>query len=331
MKVLFITVFLLIILAPSAIAQPSALTTGVEPSFSHDEKLIAFASIQKGHRDIFVIDELGKSRRLTNDFYWDGQPSFKLKDKAVVFVSDRSGNRELWQVGLDGENLRQLTSGEGWKSNPSIGPTGSIAFVSGRHPEHDIYILERGAIRRLTYLKDEIYSPVWSPDGKKIAFVMAGDLMVIGVDGTGLKKLESGVYHRGLSWSTEWDILYLARKFGYDLWRIDSISSDSKRLIYEGVTDSWEVNPSISGSGKIAFSTDKDGFYNIYVFDAITPYALKEPLPVPIPALVSESIPAPVENPVEAPKTALEIIEESTLEKSRDDLEEMRERFLSPI
>jgi hypothetical protein len=41
--------------------------------------------------------------------------------------------------------------------------------------------------------------------------------------------------------------------------------------------------------------------------------------------LVSESIPAPVENPVEAPKTALEIIEESTLEKSRDDLEDPKQ------
>ncbi|RMF90941.1 MAG: hypothetical protein D6733_02575 [Methanobacteriota archaeon] len=277
----------LLLLLPAVSAAPRSLGYGFEPSYSPDGREMVYAAVEDGVRDIFLIDEAGRRSRLTSDIYWDGQPVFTADGRGVVFVSDRSGKRELWQVDIATGALEQLTHGDGWKSHPSVSRDGRVVFTSGRHPDLDLYVLEGGAVRRLTYLEDEIYSPVWSPDGGRIAFVREGELMVIKDDGTGLEHLASEVYSRGLAWSGEGRIFYLRKGAGYDLWSVRADDPDREELIYEGVTDSWEVDPAVSGEGDVAFSTDKDGFYTIYVIDAAIPpaYLGAPPEPAPNPAI----------------------------------------------
>jgi TolB protein len=160
MKKPLLAILILTVFAPPSAAEIVALTYGVEPSFSSDGSLIAHSKMEGGSRDIFVVDESGTKLQLTSDIFWDGQPTFLPGAKSVVFVSDRSGARELWTVNLDGKNLKQLTSGGGWKANPSVSPSGKIVFTSGRHPNLDIYILEGGVVRRLTHFEGMVYSPV---------------------------------------------------------------------------------------------------------------------------------------------------------------------------
>jgi hypothetical protein len=323
MKKLAFTFLFLLLLSPSVLAEPKILDYGFEPSFSLDGRMIAYASMEMGYRDIFVVDELGVKKRLTSDIYWDGQPVFTPDGRNVVFVSDRTGNRELWQAAISGKNLRQLTAGEGWKSYPSVSTSGRIAFTSGRHPHLDIYVLEDGAVKRLTYLEDEIYSPVWSPDGEEIAFVNGEVLMIINADGTGLEKIASGVYSRGISWGEDGKIVYLARNLGYDVWSVAAEDPGNPKLIYEGVTDSWEVSPAISSRGEIAFSSDKDGFYTIYVLDVTLPPAQLTAPPVPVVAPALEPAPSsiPSENPAGAGQPSSDVEEEMTRDKSRNENE----------
>ncbi len=301
MRRLFLTFLIFLVLLQCAQALPEPITPGVEPSFSNDGTMIVYSATHRGLKDIFYIDRAGNKKQVTSDIFWDGQPAFTQNDRAIIFVSDRSGNRELWQTDLDGENLRQLTSGDGWKSSPAVSRDGRIAFTSGRHPDLDIFILEKGLTQRITFLEDEIYSPTWSPDGKRISFVINGELVIINSDGTGMVKLDTGVYTRGISWGIDGRILYLKRKLGYDLWSVDSKNPGKKELIYEGVTDSWEVNPSISSLSEIAFSTDKDGVYRIYKFKVQIPPAIFEALPSANPA--SAANPSTIENKVELSKT----------------------------
>jgi hypothetical protein len=330
MKVITFAILILAVISAPASAEPSAVAYGVEPTFNGDGKLIAYAGMEGGSRDIFVIDDGGRKRRLTSDIYWDGQPAFSPDSDSAVFVSDRSGNRELWQLSLDGSGLKQLTSGEGWKSSPSVGSNGAIIFIAGRHPSQDIYILDEGVVQRLTTLEDEVYSPVWSHDGDKIAFVLREDLMTINRDGTGLEKIATGVYSRGLSWSRNGRLLYLTRDIGYDLWSIDFFGSGKKDLIYEGVTDSWEVNPAISSQGRVAFATDKDGFYTIYVFEidisgvrieAQKPDALPEVALEPALTPPDYPVEAPIPAPLPAPQPTDEIVEERIHENTREERE----------
>ncbi len=281
----------------TAAAQPVELVVGVEPSFNAKGEELVYSSTVKGQRNIYLLDETGASKRLTSSISWDGEPVFSNNDRFIIFVSDRTGNRELWRIDRFSGNLKQLTNEGGWKSNPSVSQTGVIAFISGRHPKRDVYILEGGIQRRLTHLDGEIYSPAWNPKGDKIAFVRGQDLMVINSDGSGLKVLTTGIYPKGLSWRLDRRILYLDRGIGYDLWAIDTLTLEKEKL-YQGVSDSWEVNPAVSTKGDIAFSTDKDGMYKIYLFRLETTVVkipeTKQSLPlsVPDPLAVPEVFPA---------------------------------------
>ncbi|GBE17867.1 translocation protein TolB [archaeon BMS3Abin16] len=325
MRILALLLLLIALSLTPVNAEPTPVTVGFEPSYSASGGLITYAAIKGGVRDIYTVDEAGGIRQLTSDIYWDGQPVFTPRSEKIIFISDRSGSRELWQIRLDTLKTSQLTSSGTWKTDPAVGAGGEVAFVSGRHPTLDIYLLQGGVERRLTYLEDELYSPTWSPDAERLAFVRGDELMTINRDGTGLEKIASGVYHRGISWAVDGRILYLTRNVGYDLWSI-TVEGGEKELIYAGVTDSWEVNPAISGQGEIAFSTDKDGFYTIYEMAINIPPVLVDPaVSEPAPATIPELLPAPLVEVAPAPLPVVETAANTIPENNKDELKNARE------
>jgi hypothetical protein len=149
---------------------------------------------------------------------------------------------------------------------------------------------------------------------------MEENLFVMNADGSGIKEIESGVYIRGLSWSEGKGIIYLERNLGYDIWSMDAEDPSKKELIYEGVTDSWEVNPTVSRNGKIAFSTDKDGFYRIYVLETDLPDEIVEPSPIATTIKASETVVTPSGNPARADVELSEKTPGPSEENSKEEL-----------
>ena len=173
-----------------------------------------------------------------------------------IYVSD------LWVMDVDGSNQVQLTSSDPCSacgiSYLSWSPGGDrIVFASGRYDNrllYDIYVMDAGGSDPARLPRDAGYGyiegkPVWSPDGKKIAFV----------------RFPYAVHDHGVHES------------GNDIWVMDADGSDLTQLTDDPAS---EVNPTWSPDGtRIAFDFERareisenywemGGKAEIYVMDA---------------------------------------------------------------
>ena len=212
------------------------------PSWSPDGKRIVFSSKRDGGvtYEIYVMDADGSNpQRLTNNGHNDYSPSWSPDGKRIVF----SSVHEIYVMDADGGNQQKLSQDDRKDYSPSWSPDGKrIVFSSERkgHFENkfaiteEIYVMDAdgGNERRLTENRNNDWNPVWSPDGRRIAFTAdrKGDFV------------------------------------GFDIYVMDADGGNQHRLTNNDHDDS---SPSWSADGQhIAFESFRDGNWEIYVMDA---------------------------------------------------------------
>jgi TolB protein len=141
--------------------------TNIQAALSPDRTRIAFSSNRNGNFDIYLMDSDGRNlRRLTTDPRNDGDPAWTPDGQRVVYTSTRGTGTQIAVVSLDGSEV-VLTSAAGGNHSPAVSPDGTIAFVSARDGNQEIYTmgLDGGNQRRVTRTSVRESSPKFFRNG----------------------------------------------------------------------------------------------------------------------------------------------------------------------
>jgi Tol biopolymer transport system component len=146
--------------------KPRALTTknDIDPTWSPDGSMIAFASSRAGARQLFVMDADGSNiRQVTNLSDVGGRSSWSPDGKKLAFYAGPLNDHNIYTINIDGTGLTQLTFG-GDNLGPSWSPDGNwIAFTSYRDGNNEIYIMRPDGTNlvRLTNNASSDWQPRW--------------------------------------------------------------------------------------------------------------------------------------------------------------------------
>lgn len=152
---------------------------------------------------------------------------------------------------------------------------GEILMASNRGGNADIYAFDRSSpeqLHAITRAESAEFSPSYSPDGTRIAFVSnregSFEIYVIDADGLNEQRLTTTPANEGdPAWSADGSrVAYHSDAGGtLQVWIMDADGSNQRQLTTGEVVN---LQPAISPDGQtIAFTSARDGNYDIYLMD----------------------------------------------------------------
>ena len=161
-------------------------------------------------------------------------------------------------------------------SDPRVSPDGRFIAAHLQGDQNDIWVTDvvRGTLVRLSYDAGEDETPVWSPDGKVVAWAGSRANLLRGIfrrpaDGTGTEELiwqlENHAHVR--DWTPDGRSLVIEvgdPNMGTDIWRLDLGSPPSTKVFLQ--TQFNERCSRLSPDGHwLAYESDESGRTEIYV------------------------------------------------------------------
>jgi len=181
------------------------------PAWSPDGTRIAFSSTRDGHAQIYVANKDGSNvRRLTNGPSLDTTPTWSPKGNEIAFTSDRSGLPQIYLMSADGLGGVQRLTAESYVDRPTWSTTtNEIAFEArtGGGSGFDIKVIDVNSrtVKQLTFGEGKNESPVFSPNGRHVAFASdrSGKFQIYTMtrDGRDVRQLTRSGENRLPSWS----------------------------------------------------------------------------------------------------------------------------------
>jgi TolB protein len=140
-----------------------------EPAFSPDGKRIAFASDRSGNLEIHVMNVNGTHQhRLTHRRDVDDDPAFFPSGKKIAFVRVGAGFHDIFTMRADGSRFHRLTHHRPL-STPDVSPNGRRIVAWLARGDGGIEVMRANGTH-LHELAGAGFDPVFSPNGRKIAF-----------------------------------------------------------------------------------------------------------------------------------------------------------------
>lgn len=198
-------------------------------------------------QSIWIVPfEGGAPRRIA-----EGHSPAVSKDGRVAFVR----NAQVWMTNLDGEKPVEIVHGRGVSSNLRWSPDGSeLAFVTTRGDHAFIEVFHPGdkSAKYLDPSTDRDSSPVWSADGRRIAFIRIPSVTRAGGAGPVREEL------------TPWSIRIadVATGAGREVWHADQGPGSVHHAMVADDQLYW------ADGDRIAFPWEKSGWLHLYSVSA---------------------------------------------------------------
>ncbi len=276
--------------------------------WSPDARYVAFVWDEGGVGNLYVVSTSAgpaSCKKLTS--FSEGQVSnpFWNKDGRSIYFPHQGG---LWQVDISGGPARAIGTANERAANFVLSPDGTeLAFVrSGGTSGSNLIVrsLASGTETQVAHNDASIAGPVWSPDGKHIAFSggsntirheqtpsysgakiiytiterTPGKLFVVSALGGNATEIQAPEGGGGARWLDSQHVLFdrQSSDFKKRTSYVGDISSGSAVTAHEDVEDKFWSIPYDAGAaaqaspdGKwIAFISDRDGWDHIYVMPA---------------------------------------------------------------
>jgi Tol biopolymer transport system component len=246
--------------------------------WARDGQKIAFSAWSHDTSDLYVMNADGTGRRtLTSDPGWDGGPTWSPDGRALAYTAGGGFVAGIYVINADGTERRMLTSGAR-RGELAWSPVGDkIAFVDERGGDLEIYIMnpDGSEQRRLTRNTVRDSNPVWSPDGRRIAFESNWQVYLMNADGSGQRRLtRNGARNFAPAWSPDGQRIAFERRVGrkkygscsgcgrastFQVYVMNTDGSEARMLAQDGAQPFWSPD-----GQKIAYERKSD----IYVMNA---------------------------------------------------------------
>jgi len=224
--------------------QLTDFTGGAEtPAFSPDGQSIVFdVYVGEDNNDVYTIRPDGGSlQQLTDSPGYDGHPHWSADGKRIVFNSDRTSPdpeagwsdrwHEIFSMNTDGSDVRQHTQCKAVCTYGSLSPDGTkvlyrkVTSTAGFNWElgnidgnSEIFMADIDGGNETNLSNNAAFDgwPVFSPDGRRIAFASnrsgparTGQIWLMNIDGGDLKQLSHGPWsHAQPAWAADGKSIY---------------------------------------------------------------------------------------------------------------------------
>jgi len=262
---------------PGASIQQSAVANG-SPVVSPDGRSIAFSSNRSGAPDLYVMaSQGGGERQLTSSPEREGPAQWSRDGGLLYYAVDKDEHSRLFAVDVTSGKSTQigLVRGRG----AVVSPDGTrVAFTSGTWQLSGLGIANIDGTNARTITTAEQTTVAWnarfSPDGASVAFTGQDasrqlHVYVVGVDGSGLRRLTTFTADQGRAqvpaWSADGRLLafQLSRKGWSRIWRIGIDGTGARELLSSDMAVLDEV-PSWFPDGRVAFQSTRSGRMEIW-------------------------------------------------------------------
>jgi Tol biopolymer transport system component len=210
------------------------------PAISPDKSRLAYGSDRQGDRfDLWVQsvrdgELIGPPRRLTDRPGEESHPSYSPDGKWIAYYEISGESRDIWILSSSGGNPIQFTNHPAADIHPAWSPDGSlIAFASDRVDDSPggsmnkpLQIWVAGIAnghrtdppRRVTRGDVSAISPIFSPDGTRIAFVgltdSDSDVWIVPVEGGEARRITSGAGAGRVRWNVRTNMILMSADQG---------------------------------------------------------------------------------------------------------------------